>query len=419
MKRQSKIGGCHPCLLAISFAVIFLLLAASPEQLAAGEPMSETDVPLFVGAGKLSYRLPSLLVTSRGTVLAACQKRLGAGGDFAPSILVARRSLDGGKTFEREQVLFDREGVCSFNGNLVEERESRTIFACFIAFPQADGPAWFPKKWIPRGGGFSIVKSTDDGKTWSSPVEVMPKPNPEGWHGAGVFNNNHGVQIQRGPHTGRLVIGSRVFKPGVYEGRAKAGLIYSDDRGETWHVGGVVLKDLGDLASEVTLGETADGEIYVNCRNAVEKSVTRPKKAGQNASVPTTFAPHQRIYARSRDGGETFYEEGCHAELYDEPCNAGQTFYPLDGDRTGLQLFTAPVGPRRTHLTAYFSSDGGRNWKRGRVVSEKAGGYSDIALLPDRTILSLYEDHGRMLLARYNLTWLMAEQDTSRQGSSL
>jgi sialidase-1 len=390
-------------------ALVFLAIGVAPRQLPAAEATSQLELPVFVASGKVTYRLPSLLVTSQGTVLAACQKRLGGGGDFAPSSMVLRRSFDGGKTFEREQTLFEHQGVCTFNGNLVEERNSRTIFACFLSFPQADGPGWFPKTWIPRGGGFSIIKSTDDGQTWSSPIEVMPRPNAEGWHGAGVFNNNHGVQIERGLHKGRLVIAARVFKPGVYEGRAKAGLIYSDDRGETWHVGGVVLKELGDLASEVALGETADGEIYVNCRNSVEKSVTRPKKAGQAAGVPVTFVPHQRIYARSRDGGESFYEEGCHAELYDEPCNAGLAFYPPDDGRDGLQLFSAPVGPRRTQLTGFVSRDGGRTWKAGQIISEKAGGYSDLAVLPDKTILTFYEDHGRMLLARYSLAWLTGQ----------
>jgi len=111
------------------------------------------------------------------------------------------------KPFEPEQVLFDREGIITFNGNLIEDRDTGTIFACFIAFPQAERGTWFQKKWVPQGGGFSIIKSNDDGKTWSAPVDVMPQPNAEGWHGGGAFNNNHGVQLQHGPHAGRLVIG--------------------------------------------------------------------------------------------------------------------------------------------------------------------------------------------------------------------
>jgi sialidase-1 len=373
-------------------------------------PFCETDISLFANDGKCHYRLPSLLVTKSGTVLAAGQKRLGQGDDFSPSSLVLRRSLDGGKTFEPEQALYDREGIITFNGNLIEDRDTGTIFACFIAFPDAERRTWFQKRWVPQGGGFSIIKSTDDGKTWSAPIEIMPQPNADGWHGGGAFNNNHGVQLRGGAHAGRLVICARAFKEGVYEGRAKGALIYSDDHGATWKVGGVMLKDIEAINGEVTVAETADGEVYVNSRNGASKVVIRAKASGEQAQLPQGIIPHRRIYSRSKDGGETFYEEGCHEELFDGPCNAGLT--PVAGP--GL-LFTAPAVQNRSRLTGYLSRDGGRTWLTGAVISEKSGGYSDSGVLPDQTILTLYEN-GRnpeqplgLLLARYNLEWLMAK----------
>ena len=74
------------------------------------------------------------------------------------------------------------------------------------------------------------------------------------------------------------------------------------------------------------------------------------------------------------DGGESFYEEGCHAELFDGPCNAGQTRITLseDGSRD-VMLFTAPPVRDRTHLTGYLSHDGGRTWKlQYKNTNEKA-----------------------------------------------
>jgi sialidase-1 len=401
----------------------------------AGEAFIEADVPLLSNRDQQFYRLPSLLVTSRGTVLAAGQKRLGGRGDFAPSGWVLRRSCDGGRTFESEQILFERSGYCTFNGNLIEDRQTGTLFACFIAFPQAEHARWFTKTWIPQGGGFSIVKSTDDGRTWSAPIAVVPKPNAAGWLGGGAFNNNHGVQLQRGPHAGRLVIGARVFKTGVYENRAKGGLIFSDDHGKTWQVGGVPFRDYGDINGEMTVGETADGEVYVNCRNGVGKLLAKAGQAGaapsprpsprstgakelsadREVTLPQGLVPQRRLYARSRDGGESFYEEGCHAELFDGPCNAGQATcsWADDGSR-GVLLFTAPVNRQRTHLTGYLSRDGGRTWTVGNVISQKFGGYSDVAVLPDKTILTLYESHDGLLLARYNLDWLLGQQRGKR-----
>ena len=397
-----------------SFVVRLTCIAAAAvaggSLLWAADAKIEADVPLFVSAAKCKYRLPSLLVTKHGTVLAAGQKRGGKGDDFAPSSLVLRRSLDGGRTFEPEQTLFERDGYCTFNGNLVEDRRSGTLFACFIAFPQAEHAAWFTKTWLPQGGGFSIVKSRDDGKTWSALIEVIPKPSAEGWLGGGAFNNNHGVQLTQGPHADRLVIGARVFKKGVYEGRAKAGVIYSDDGGETWRVGGAVLKNCGEAPGEVTVGETPDGEVYVNSRNAVAK-VNKPSRSAEAAALPPGLVAHQRIYSRSRDGGETFCEEGCHAELHDEPCNAGLTTYAAREGSPACMLFTAPAGPHRSHLTVHVSHDGGRHWKPGSVISETAGGYSDVAVLNDGGILTLYEGRAGLLLARYHLAWLSQGKD--------
>jgi sialidase-1 len=418
-------------LLAAATAAAFAL------GLQAGQPFIEADVPVLSNRAEHFYRLPSLLVTSQGTVLAAGQKRLGRRDDFAPSNWMLRRSCDGGRTFAPEQTLFERSGYCTFNGNLVEDRQTGTLFACFIAFPQAEHASWFTKTWIPQGGGFSIVKSTDDGRTWSAPILAIPKPNAEGWRGGGAFNNNHGVQLRSGPHAGRLVIGARAFKTGVYENRAKGGLIYSDDHGETWHVGGVPFPDLGDVNGEMTVGETADGEVYVNCRNGVSKILGQAQQAGQDigqgpspqrspwstgarelsasqgVKLPKDLVLQRRLYARSRDGGETFYEEGCHADLFDGPCNAGQTAYPRGDDEHGVLLFTAPANRQRTRLTGYISSDGGRTWMAGNVISEHSGGYSDVAVLSDRTILTMYESQQGLLLGRFNLDWLLGKNNVN------
>ena len=105
-------------------AICVTIVSIAAGQVPVADPFLEADAPLFVSSDKNYYRLPSLLVTSRGTVLAASQKRLGKSDDFAPSSLVLRRSLDGGKTFEAEQTLFEHRESCTFNGNLIEERQS-------------------------------------------------------------------------------------------------------------------------------------------------------------------------------------------------------------------------------------------------------------------------------------------------------
>jgi sialidase-1 len=348
------------------------------------------------------YRLPGLIVTSKGTLIASCIKKHGTGGDWARSDLVMRRSLDGGRTWQPEQSINPDINTTVFNGNLVEDRQVDALFAMYIEFPfhpndpGRDGANWFRNVWVPRGGGFTLVKSTDDGRTWSTGRPITPTPNADGWHGAACFNNNHGVQLRYGRFNGRLVVNARAFKKGVYEDRAKGALVYSDDHGETWHIGGVPFPTRGaGVVGEVTLGETVDGHVYLNGRNQSDE--------GDN------FHYKRRLYARSSDGGETFYEQGHHQELVTPRCNAGQCRLSTAGDGgRNVMLFTKPAtGKDRSRLTCYLSYDEGRTWVRGRQIAE-AGGYSDVAVLPDKTILALYEDDG-LKLVRCNLEWLIAE----------
>ena len=254
--------------------------------------VSQVDLPVFESGEGVYYRLPSILVTRNGTVLAACQKRKGSRGDWAESALVLKRSSDGGKSWGPEQTLFERPGYSIFNGNLVEDRQTGQVLATGIIFPTKEGANWFLKTWIPAGGGFDLFRSDDDGQTWSAPEHEVPTANADGWQGGAAFNNNHGVQLTRGPHAGRLVLCARVFKRGVYEGRAKGGVIYSDDHGKSWHVGGAGFPTDGSQNGEVALCETATGEVYVNYRN-----------------TDRAANPRRRLYSRSRDGGASFYEE--------------------------------------------------------------------------------------------------------------
>lgn len=147
---------------------------------AGAEPFIERDRPMFVNDDRFMFRLPSLLVTSDGTVLAACKKELGTtDSDWALTDLVLKRSTDNGTTWGEEQTVLHRDGYVIFNGNLVEDRDTKTIFACFIMFPRAERRMWFLEKWIQQGGGFWICRSADDGASWSDPEFVVPKPGPD------------------------------------------------------------------------------------------------------------------------------------------------------------------------------------------------------------------------------------------------
>src|SRR5258708_35411908 len=83
--------------------ICFFMIVAAVAGARTAPPFSETDVSLFANHGKCHYRLPSLLITKNGTVLAACQNRFFQRGAFSPASPAPRRSLNAGKPLEPEQ----------------------------------------------------------------------------------------------------------------------------------------------------------------------------------------------------------------------------------------------------------------------------------------------------------------------------
>jgi len=359
-------------------------------QAVAAELLLETGIPVFANDNQARrvYRLPGIIVTSEGTVVAAAQRRWGS-GDFVPQELVCRRSTDSGTTWGPEICIRrdpDRQ-TCMFNGCLVEDIATGKILLHFIEFPWSERDHWFKTVWLKRGGGHSQVESTDDGKTWSEPALQMPVANRDGWRGASSLNNNHGVRLAQGIHKGRLVMNARVFKPGKTTWRGKGGIVYSDDHGESWKIGGVPFPDKERYETESCLVETKGGGIYVNYRNEGRQH-------------------KQRLFQRSDDGGATLSEQGIHEDLPAMVCNAGMTRYSWEPKN--IILLTMPASDRRRDLTCFASLDDGRTWPVHRKITTD-GGYSDVAVLPDKTILVVYEPNGAregIAVARFNLDWL-------------
>jgi sialidase-1 len=254
--------------------------------------------------GYFGVHTPGLIVTSKGTAVAIGIRRhdsMSDGGNHDGDILSAR-SDDDGKTWSRQQVIFEETGMLIYLGAIVEDRTTGTILVSFWKIPngvQVD--TGYFKTHAAQGGGFFLLKSTDEGETWSKPISIDPALNDDGWM---AWNNNcvHGIQLVGGTHAGRLIIPSFHFKadePGYVQG-IRGGLLISDDHGKTWLPGAVLKED----SDEVSLVQTGDDELYISHR----------------MNSRTTGRRH---FARSRDGGETLSEEGEHSDLACRGLHAG------------------------------------------------------------------------------------------------
>lgn len=367
----------------------------------ADEPLCQRVANVFTSedaGGGENIHLPSILVTRGGAVIAACQLRKKAAGDWGHDTdILLRRSSNGGQNWEPVQVVYRQAGINAVNGPIVQDRDSGTIILPITQVPskQTTQAQWV-ENLVRGGGSMDFITSADDGKTWSA-VKACKPIGPPGLI-AWPSNSAHGIQLP----TGRLVLGAFVaeVKPAsqhYQECEYSAGLVLSDDHGVTWRIGARIPYNGTD---EITLAQTADGEIYVNYRH--------------NNRNPYDLV---RGYARSRDHGESFYEIGLQDHLSRADCHAGLVRYtagPSPSPTRATLVFSGPTGLEqgiamgRHHLAMRVSYDNGRSWPVSQVVVEGSASYSDLAVTPDGTLLCLYgistfEKRSKMDLLRLSL----------------
>lgn len=130
-------------------------------------------------------------------------------------------------------------------------------------------------------------------------------------------------------------------------------------------------------------------------------------------------APSRKLITRSPDGAHHWSRPVFHPALWEPICMASIVAYPsqpgtlifsnphnLERDKNGQEIPGAKA--RRKNLTIKLSRDDGQTWPLGRSLESGTSGYSDLAVLPDGTLLCFYELKDRMAVAHFNLQWLTA-----------
>ncbi|NLS78279.1 MAG: exo-alpha-sialidase [Chloroflexi bacterium] len=355
--------------------------------------------------GYHTFRIPALAVTTKGTLLAFCEGRVHDSHDTGQIRLLLRRSHDHGKTWGPIQLVAEAGPHTAGNPAPVVDRSTGIIWLPFTQ-NRADGP----EALIIAGKAARTVwltYSADDGASWAPPREITKyvKQDLWTWYATGP---GHGVQLQNG----RLVIPcdyvlgtSNALVDGhfhaIREFYARAGhghVIYSDDHGATWHIGGIAQAG----TNEAAVVETVDGSLYLNCRNYVGST-------------------KRRAYAWSRDHGDTFGEGGWDEKLVEPICQASicRLTDEVNHDRNRV-LFANPASTTaRERLTVRLSYDECVSWNDGKVLHEGLSAYSDLCVTRDLTICCLYERgkeglYETLTLARFDLDWLTDGKDRLR-----
>lgn len=396
---------------AACFLCATLTPAAVPDAPAPGL-LHWTNVFTSGRDGYHTYRIPSLIVSARGTLLAFAEGRKHGSSDTGDIDLLLKRSTDSGRSWTAQQVVWDDSTNTCGNPCAVVDRDTGTIWLLLTWNRGDDREPQIIAQTSRDTRRVFVTSSTDDGLTWSPPREITTgvKPTNWTWYATGP---GAGVQIEHGPRKGRLVIPCDHIEAGAR--RDYSHVLYSDDHGRNWQPGGSTPRH---QVNECEVVELAGGRLLLNMRN---------------------YDPAQpaRQIALSRDGGLTWTDQRHAPELIEPVCQASirRFSWPVADPPAPRQgnviLFSNPASRKRERMTVRASFDDGQTWPVSRLLDPRPSAYSCLAVLPEpgpepgspQTIGLLYEagdkrPYESLVFARFTLAWLAGEPAQRTGGPS-
>jgi sialidase-1 len=376
---------------------ILLTLLLSALQLSAAEPLFEKSAvfpPSLNGIAR--YRIPGIVVTPKGTVLAYSEARRNNSSDWGEIEIHLRRSTDGGKTWADAQHIAHHGSRLEGNPRKKEGGETeQTVNNPVAIVDHQTGAIEF--LYCINYARCYAMRSTDDGLTWTAPIDITATFEPFRKHydwKVIATGPGHGIQLK----SGRLVVPIWLAYGAVGDHKpSAAGTIYSDDHGKTWQAGDLCLPNEGDLGdpNETMITELSDGRVML-----VSRSVSKANR---------------KLITTSPDGATGWTTPVFHDQLWEPICMASIATHPsglllfsnphtLARDKDGQEI---PAGRgKRENLCIKLSRDHGQTWPINKVLDPGKAAYSDLAILPDGTVLCLYEADTSIDCARFNLEWL-------------
>ncbi|MDN5200637.1 exo-alpha-sialidase [Fulvivirgaceae bacterium BMA10] len=366
------------------FTIFFVLVVSAIE---AQDPKI---IDVFVGGenGYGSYRIPSIINTNNGTLLAFCEGRK-TKSDHAENDIVLKRSTDNGDTWQALQILAE-DGANSLNNPqaVVVGRTGRVILM-YQRYPKG----FHEREVVPGYKGEKICRnfvmySDDEGKTWSIPKDITDQVKRPTYVTSIAGGPGIGIQLTRGKYQGRIIM---PFNQGPFN-KWKVYAVFSDDEGASWQYGDTAPDAGQGVGNEVQMVELSDGSVMLNSRSS-------------------SGTKHRKI-AISHDGGANWTGMVDDKQLIEPQCQGSILRYsfPEDGQRSVL-LFANPASRNsRTNGSVRASFDDGKSWPVVRTIYQGSFAYSCLTKLSDAGIGLLFErdNYDRISFSRLNLEWLRA-----------
>jgi len=342
-----------------------------------------------------TYRIPGLVTTNEGTLIAVYDNRYNNSKDLQEDIDVGMsRSTDDGQTWEPMKVIMDMGewGGRSerLNGigdpTVLYDHTTHTIWVAGLWMSGAtenDMLWWASKPGMSpeKTGQFVLVKSTDDGLTWSDPINITEQiKNPE-WQL--LFQGpGRGITLHDGtlvfPAQFKADIGEKALDGGQYT--CHSTIVYSKDGGEIWHIGTGTKPN----TTEAQVVQLEDGSLMLNMRddrNRKFKDETNGRAVAVTTDLGKTWTTHP-------SSNSALPEPNCMASLIAADVK-------MDGQKQQVLFFSNPNSKEaRVNMTIKASLDQGHTWPEEQQVllNENQGfGYSCITMVDENTVGILYE----------------------------
>lgn len=331
-----------------------------------------------------SMRIPALVMTNKGTLLAFCEARIGTASDWADMDLALRRSTDGGKTWSPIQVIASSRNKSGPVGNPTPIIDKNGKIHLLF---QRDYAAAF------------YTYSDDDGLNWKSPKEITDVFNgykPQYNWNVVATGPGHGIQLKNGRLLAPFwMAAATVVTPRRRHAPSCVATVYSDDGGNTWNRGEIVADSSAAISNpnESMAVQMDDGRVLMSIRNP--GSVKR------------------RAFSISNDGSSNWSPVRFDTALFDPTCMASiatvkSAIVFINPDSRHIEKTP------RQNLTAKISYDGGYTWPVQKVLNSGPSGYSDLAVGPDGMLYCLYETNTvskgwnySLVLKKFNIKFLL------------
>jgi sialidase-1 len=315
--------------------------------------------------GYACFRIPALVATTKGTVLAFCEARRNNCGDAGDIDLVVKRSADNGKTWSKLSVVWnDDANTCGNPAPVVDQKTGRILLLATWNLG-TDHEKDIIAKTSKDSRRVYVLNSTDDGQSWSAPNEITGDVKKENWTWYATGPGN-GIQVRSGKHKGRLVIACDHIEAETRKYFSHC--IYSDNGGENWMLGGTTPMD---GVNECTVAELPKGVLMLNMRN---------------------YGPiRNRQVSLSKDGGGSWSPLKSDTALIEPVCQASLLSFNQKRKKSFL-AFSNPANQKaRTNMTVRISHDNGNTWKVKNVLHQGPAAYSNLVVLPNGNLACLYE----------------------------